>query len=149
MSERLVQIAVCADDTERDSIGAALRIAGIEHVVQRRSDGKLGYEVRVREDDSDRAEEIVNDLYGVSARETVIDVEPQPPAIVCDNCGSTDVARTPKLAFLLLGGVIAVGAVAISSDPFSPVLFFLMASLAILLLVSDTWRCRDCGNGWK
>jgi len=146
----MVTITKCSTEAELDGVSAALRLAGIEHAVRRAKVGTPGWELSVQEIDSERADDIVNNIYGINTRETDA-VVPTPVATlqVCDECGSDDIGRVPKLQIFLLGFVISIG-FAFAADPRTArISFFLIVGLAIVLLVLDKWRCRDCGNTWK
>jgi len=146
----VVTITKCSTEAELDGVSAALRLAGIEHVVQRAKIGTPGWELSVQDADSERADDIVNNIYGINTRETEVAV-PTPAATlqVCDECGSDDIARAPKLQIFLLGFVISAG-FAFAADPhIARISFYLIVGLAIVLLVLDKWRCRECGHTWK
>jgi hypothetical protein len=150
VSGRLVTIAKCSTEAEVDGLSAALRLAAIEHVVRRATIGAPGWELAVQSIDSDRADEIVNDIYGINTREAETAVVPPPaPLQVCESCGATDIARTPKLQIFLLGVVMSIGFMFVADTRMSRISFFLIAGLAIAMLVMDKWRCRECGNSWK
>jgi len=72
--------------------------------------------------------------------------EPPPEPNVCEECGSSDVARRQKaVAFVVIGAfVMAIG---ITQDASLPA-FFLVGALAIWAIVAATWRCRQCGHTW-
>lgn len=149
---KLVPISICDNETERDAVSAALRIAGIEHAIsERAADGK--YEVRVRDADSDRADEVVNRIWGVDARAAQAasraDDAPYPEREECESCGSTDIATTPRFAMFFIGSIMAVGMTYVATRAISPLVFFLVAGIAIAVLVTDRRRCRECGYGWK
>ena len=150
MSGTLVTIAKCGTEAEVDGVSAALRLAAIEHVVRRATIGAPGWELAVRDTDSDRADEIVNGIYGINSRE--VEETTLPPAAqlqVCESCGATDIARTPKLQIFLLGLVMSIGFAFVADSKLSRISFFLIAGLAIAMLVMDKWRCRECGESWK
>jgi hypothetical protein len=150
MSGNLVTIAKCGTEAEVDGVSAALRLAAIEHVVRRATFGAPGWELAVRDADSDRADEIVNGIYGINSREVEAATLPPDAALqVCESCGSTDIARTPKLQIFLLGVVMSIGFAFVGDSKLSRISFFLIAGLAIAMLVLDKWRCRECGESWK
>ena len=150
MSGNLVTIAKCGTEAEVDGVSAALRLAAIEHVVRRATIGAPGWELAVRDIDSDRADEIVNGIYGLNSHEAeAATLPPAAPTQVCESCGSTDIARTPKLQIFLLGFVMSIGFAFAADAKLSRISFFLIAGLAIAMLVLDKWRCRECGDSWK
>lgn len=146
----MVTITKCATEAELDGVSAALRLAGIEHTVRRAKIGTPGWELSVQEADSERADDIVNRIYGIETHDT--DVAPPTPVAtltVCDECGSDDIARVPKLQIFLLAFVMSLGFVFVADPRTSRIGFFLFVGLSIVLLVIDKWRCRECGYSWK
>ena len=150
MPGRLVTIAKCSTEAEVDGLSAALRLAAIEHVVRRATIGAPGWELAVQSIDGDRADEIVNGIYGLNAHEAEEATVPPPaPRQICESCGSTDIARVPKLQIFLLGLVMSIGFAFVGDSQLSRISFFLIAGLVIVMLVLDKWRCRECGESWK
>jgi hypothetical protein len=146
----MVTITKCSNEAEMDGVSAALRPAGIEHIVRRATAGAPGWEVAVQDADSERADEIVNEIYGIDTREAV---EPPvaPAAVVqaCDACGSIDIGRVPKLQIFLLGVVMSIGFAFVSDQRMERLSFLIIVAVAIAVLILDRWRCRDCGHTWK
>ena len=107
-----------------------------------------GVRLQVDESDLDAADTVLNRLSGVAGAEyaTPSDAGPWEPPQTCPSCGAPEVVRRQKwIAF----GIMAIFVAAIAYTQDATLLgFFIIATLAIVILVSATWRCRNCGHTW-
>ena len=65
----------------------------------------------------------------------------------CRVCGSTEVASTHRALSFAAISAIAVS-LGVASDSTATAFFALLAA-AVFLLITDRWRCLDCGATWN
>jgi ribosomal protein S27AE len=71
----------------------------------------------------------------------------EPEEVLCGACGSADIQRRPRLMYFALVAVVAVGLAAVGDQ--TETAFFVVVTAAIFSVISDRWRCGECGNTWK
>ena len=137
----LVTVSNFANADEAAFARMALAAEGIEAFVD---DTRL----QVDERDVDDADQILNRMTGVAGAEyaTPSDAHPWEPPQTCPSCGAPEVVRRQKwIAF----GIVAIFVAAIAYVQDATLLgFFIIGTLAVVALVSATWRCRHCGHTW-
>jgi hypothetical protein len=73
--------------------------------------------------------------------------EPTSAEVICDGCGSSDVVSTPRIA--AFAGVTAIGLGIGVAVGLTDAAFFAVGAAGLFLLMSDRWRCNDCGLSWN
>jgi hypothetical protein len=107
-----------------------------------------GVRLQVDESDVDKADAVLNRIAGVIDAEYVApsDAGPWEPPRTCPNCGAAEVVRRQKwIGFAVVAAFVA----AISYVQDATLLgFFIIATIAVAVLVAASWRCRSCGHTW-
>ncbi|HYM60292.1 MAG TPA: hypothetical protein VEZ11_05305 [Thermoanaerobaculia bacterium] len=153
MSDRIVTLAHYDRVDDAEVAHNALEAAGIDSVFAGENIVRAEpITLRVREDDADQAKAVLRrvGLGEFAVADESEDIEPEPEELdQCAACGSADFRRVPKLFIFvaLLTAVAGIGGAI--GDIFSPAVFLLLASAAMLVLLEDNWRCRECGHGWR
>ncbi len=117
---------------------AAPRSDGIERMCADAFD--LGFDVIVSAADAERAIGVLRRLWPDDAAEAKREER-------CSACGSTDVARVPRLRiFVVVALMMIVGSILFGERE----LFLLLAAIVGgLLLLTPRQRCRACGERWR
>lgn len=101
--------------------------------------------VRVRNVDAIRAGNVLNEHC--ATLDEIFEADEEPVLRVCTACGSTDVIENARgLTFLLLAVVLMGIGVAVG---LAQATFLAVLASALLLLVSDRFRCGECGEGLR
>lgn len=138
MSDTLVTIAQFHGSTDAEVAKNAMDSAGIESEVE---DVRL----EVHNEDAYRA-------YGVldtacPALPVIEEAYEAPAAAVCGACGSSVIVSTPRMAAFAGVATLAVAmGVAVGRTDAA---FFIVGAAGLFLLMSDRWRCTECGASWN
>jgi hypothetical protein len=73
--------------------------------------------------------------------------ESAPPTKACAACGSADVVPTRRLA--AFAGVATIGLGVGVAIGLTDAAFFAVGAAGLFLLMSDRWRCTECGQTWN
>ena len=73
--------------------------------------------------------------------------EAVPDVAVCAVCGSTDVVSTRR--FITFAGVATIGLGIGVAIGLTDGAFFAVGAAGLFLLMSDRWRCAECGETWN
>lgn len=73
--------------------------------------------------------------------------EESPNVTICSACGSDEVASTRRSA--VFAGVAAIGLAVGTAIGLTEAAFFAVGAAGLFLLMSDRWRCTDCGESWN
>lgn len=146
---------------EAENARAVLMAEGIDSVLANESlvrsdwvnpESSGGIRVEVRDDDAERAREIlqtVADGFDLGEIATLDTESPAPsPLTACMDCGSADFHRIPRLRISLFIAVVFGGMAIIGDRNFWPLLALILFGFMIIFLFVETWRCRDCGARW-
>ena len=68
-------------------------------------------------------------------------------ATVCGACGSADIVSTRRIA--AFAGVAAIALGVGTAIGLTDAAFFAVGAAGLFLLMSDRWRCSDCGESWN
>lgn len=139
MAESLVTIAQFHGSTDAAVAKHAMDSAGIESEVE---DVRL----EVHNEDAYRAYHV---LDTACATLPVIEeaYETSPDVTVCAACGSSAVVSTSRIA--AFGGVAAIGLGIGVAVGLTDAAFFAVGAAGLFLLMSDRWRCTECGTSWN
>jgi hypothetical protein len=69
------------------------------------------------------------------------------PAAVCGTCGSLAITAAPRIA--AFAGIAALGIAIGVGIGRTDAAFFAVGAAGLFLLMSDRWRCTDCGASWN
>ena len=126
----------------------AIRDAGISAEVVPRSDVlprfcddafEGGFDVVVDRADAEAAIAILHRLWPDEMRAR--------PVPACPACGSSDVARLPRLRLFLLATAILLVAGELTKQ--RQIFTLVIGIFAVLLLIAKPMRCRSCGERWR
>jgi hypothetical protein len=73
--------------------------------------------------------------------------EVSPDVTVCSACGSADVVPTRR--FITFAGVATIGLAIGVAIGLTDGAFFAVGAAGLFLLMSDRWRCTECGQTWN
>jgi hypothetical protein len=137
MSDSLVTIAQFHGPTDATVAKRAMDSAGIESEVE-------DIRLEVHNEDAYRAYDVL-DTTALPVIEEAY--EANPDVTLCASCGSTAVTATSRIAAfagvaaIVLGIGVAVG--------LTQAAFFGIAAAALFFIMTDRWRCGDCGISWN
>jgi predicted RNA-binding Zn-ribbon protein involved in translation (DUF1610 family) len=141
---------------EAEAAASALEAAGIEFLLGDENiigiDWQMaqavgGVKILVREEDLERASEILSVPAGDQVVEPIIETPETADPIVCPECGSPEFVAIPRFRIFLLLAAIFIGiGVAVNQQMFG--LIALIAVAAGVLLM-PTARCTRCLHRWS
>ncbi|HEU4887123.1 MAG TPA: hypothetical protein VFV49_04490 [Thermoanaerobaculia bacterium] len=139
MAESLVTVAQFHGSTDAEVAKSAMDSAGIESEVE-------NVRLEVHHEDAYRAFGVLD--TACPALPVVEEAYEAPKDVtVCAACGSAEIVPTRRGAAFAAVGTIGLGiGVAIG---FTDAAFFAVGAAGLFLLVSDRWRCSDCGQSWN
>jgi hypothetical protein len=157
MSDALVTVSTYRHMNEAQVARTALEAAGIPCVItspfgESTPLESLGGVIRlqVHVEDAEDADAILNHIHGVSHAEFVrpsATDEAEPPSH-CERCGSPDVQRVNKLiVFAVVAPLVAALFGYLGQQTL--LAFYAVIVTAVCVLVSATWKCRNCGHRWS
>lgn len=140
MSESLVTVAQFHGSNDAEVAKLAMDNAGIPSEVE-------NVRLDVHNEDAYRAFGVLDTACPtLPVVEEAYEVSP-PQVTMCTACGSADVVPTRR--FITFAGVaticLAIGVAIGLTDG----AFFAVGAAALFLLMSDRWRCAECGDTWN
>src|SRR5688500_16132933 len=139
MPESLVTIAQFHGSNDAEVAKLAMDNAGIESEVENvRLDvhNEDAYRAFGVLDTACPALPVIEEAYEASSNVTV-----------CTACGSGDVVSTRRIA--TFAGVATIGLGVGVAIGFTDAAFFAVGAAGLFLLMSDRWRCTECGESWN
>ena len=138
MSDALVTIAQFHGSTDAEVAKSAMDSAGIVSEVE---DVRL----EVHNEDAYRAYDVLD--TACPALPVIEEAYEAPAAIVCKACGSSVVVSTPRIA--AFAGLATLGLAIGVAVGITDAAFFAVGAAGLFLLISDRWRCTECGESWN
>jgi hypothetical protein len=139
MSDALVTIAQFHGSNDASVAKKAMDSAGIESAVE--NDIRL----EVHNEDAYRAYHVLD--TELPTLPTIEEPYEAPKDLICASCGSGAVLSTRRGAVF---GSVATLAIAVGyATGLTDVTFFLVGAAGLFLLMSDRWRCTECGESWN
>jgi hypothetical protein len=142
---------------EAELARTALEAAGIETFIDDENlvrvdwfnaNAVRGIKVRVRSEDSEAADEVLNSLPEMvegEGGEAIEGADPKAPRS-CELCGSPNVIKKTRWPHFFAISIVAIG-LAIALNETMAALFG-VGAFALFMLITDRWRCQDCGEQW-
>jgi len=136
---------------------SALEAAGIETFIDDENVVRVdwfnanavrGIKVRVRVEDSEEADEILNSLPEMvegEGGEAIEGSDPKAPR-TCEVCGSPNVVAKTRWPHFFGISAVAIGLAIALNETMAAV--FGVGAFALYMLITDRWRCQDCGEQW-
>ena len=138
MSDALVTIAQFHGSTDAEVAKSAMDSAGIESEVE---DVRL----EVHNEDAYRAYDVLDTTC--PALPMIEEAYETPAEVVCKACGSSVVVSAPRIA--AFAGVATLGLAIGVAVGLTDAAFFAVGAAGLFLLISDRWRCTECGASWN
>lgn len=138
MSDALVTIAQFHGSTDAEVAKSAMDSAGIESEVE---DVRL----EVHNEDAYRAYDVLD--TACPALPMIEEAYEAPVETVCKSCGSSVVVSTPRIA--AFAGVATLAVAIGVAVGLTDAAFFAVGASGLFLLISDRWRCTECGASWN
>jgi hypothetical protein len=138
MSDVLVTIAQFHGNTDAEVAKGAMDSAGIVSEVE---DVRL----EVHNEDAYRAYDVLD--KSCATLPMIEEAYEAPSAPVCEECGSTDVVPSPRIA--AFAGIATLGLAIGVAVGVTDAAFFAVGAAGLFLLMSDRWRCTQCGESWN
>jgi hypothetical protein len=139
MSDFLVTVAQFHGPTDAEVAKHAMDSAGIDSEVE---DVRL----EVHHEDAYRAFGVLDTACpALPVIEEAYEVSPD--VRVCAACGSADIVSTRRIA--TFAGVATIGLSVGVAIGFTDAAFFAVGAAGLFLLMSDRWRCIECGESWN
>lgn len=145
MTDSIATIATYGSLGEAGVARSALLAAGIEAFVEdEQRVGGLRVMLRVRNVDALRAGEVLDATCDSVVESEQADELPEEIACECPVCEPIRSARGVAFAFVAIVGLgfgLAFGA--------TQAAFFGVLAAAVYFLITDRWRCPECGESWN
>lgn len=135
MSDPRVTIAQFHETSHADVAKKAMDTAGIDAALE---DVRL----EVPHEDAYRAYNALDPAIPVVEEA----YEPRTDVTQCKACGGNVVPTNRLRAFSAIGALAIGFAIAFGT---TQAVFFFLGALGLFLLMSDRWRCADCGASWN
>jgi hypothetical protein len=139
MAESLVTVAQFHGPPDAEVAKRAMDSAGIESEVE---DVRL----EVHNEDAYRAFGVLDTACpALPVLEEAY--EASPDVTVCAECGSAEIVSTRRIP--AFAGVATIGLGIGVAVGLTDAAFFGVGAAGLFLLMSDRWRCTDCGRSWN
>ena len=138
MSDALVTIAQFHGSTDAEVAKNAMDSAGIVSEVE---DVRL----EVHNEDAYRAYDVLD--AECPALPVIEEAYEAPANAVCAECGSSGVVSSPRIA--AFAGIATLGLAIGVALGLTEAAFFAIGAAGLFLLMSDRWRCTECGESWN
>ncbi|MDP9190874.1 MAG: hypothetical protein M3P06_04130 [Acidobacteriota bacterium] len=138
MSNALVTVAQFHGSSDAAVAKDAMDHAGIESEVE---DVRL----EVHHEDAYRAYDVLE--TECPALPVIEEAYEAPVAAVCGACGSLAIAAVRRVG--VFAGIAALGIAIGVAIGRTDAAFFAVGAAGLFLLMSDRWRCTDCGESWN
>ena len=138
MSDALVTIAQFHGSTDAEVAKNAMDSAGIESEVE---DVRL----EVHNEDAYRAYDVLD--TACPALPVVEEAYEAPGNLRCEACGSSAVVSAPRIG--VFAGIATLGLAIGVAVGLTDAAFFAVGAAGLFLLMSDRWRCTECGESWN
>ncbi|HYC59364.1 MAG TPA: hypothetical protein VEK79_07345 [Thermoanaerobaculia bacterium] len=135
MPDPRVTIAQFHETSHADKAKKAMDTAGIDAAVE---DVRL----EVHNEDAYRAFNALDPALPVVEEA----YEPRAAVTQCKTCGGSVVPTNRLRAFIAIGALAVGFALAFGT---TQAVFFFLGALGLFLLMSDRWRCTECGASWN
>jgi hypothetical protein len=145
LSEPLVTLTTYWSDADAEVARRSLAFAGIESLLDP-SPSAGTVRLRVRQIDALRASKVL-DVQRPPLPETGEPDEDFDDPTSCIRCGSTDIERSTRGRMFALLAVIGI-ALGVAVGRTEAAVLGLIAA-GVYLLISDRWRCEECGETWN
>lgn len=156
MADSLVTVATYWNVGDAEVAKNALDAAGIESFLDDENMVRInwlnanavhGVKLRVRDEDADRAGEVLREPSTATGEEEDEELVPPPGPLVCGECGSANVFRRPRgLYFVVIAALAVAVGVAVNQTEAA---FFIVVAAGVFALISNRWLCTDCGETWN
>jgi hypothetical protein len=135
MPEPLVTIAQFHETDDAAVAKRAMDTAGIEAAVE-------NVRLEVHNEDAYRAYDVLDPTLPVVEEA----YEPRPDVAICKACGSEAVTTNRMKAFIGIAVLALAFGFAFGA---TEAVFFGIGTVGLFLLMTDRWRCSECGASWN